>query len=283
MPLSDQPSGVPAGRAPSERGSDRLDLDSCAREQPRHDGVRVPHLAGPELVASPYGRRNRRREVEQTPREFGIAGQAGRAFHRLREVRYHALAPAPDLVAKDAQAASPACADRPFSNDPALVAALISHGSHLDHEALVAGSHLERRVVQRVRRPPLESRRHCLVDATVEADRVTPRAERQPVQVDAGVDRHGRAAVRAGRLESRCHISHHGTTVAARRRQRIRGIRRDRAITTAGRHDSTDAGLGRRGGNQSCAHRRAPCCACGRAGAAGSGRWRAPPGARRPR
>src|SRR6185295_11697581 len=56
---------VRPGRRPAAWEGDRLDVDSAAGEEPGDHGVRVPHLAETELVATPDGQRDARHQGEQ--------------------------------------------------------------------------------------------------------------------------------------------------------------------------------------------------------------------------
>jgi len=51
---------VPSGSTSTGRRSDRVNTETAPRDQPRDDRVRVPHLAGAEVVAAPDGRRKLR-------------------------------------------------------------------------------------------------------------------------------------------------------------------------------------------------------------------------------
>jgi hypothetical protein len=56
-------------RRPSSLGRlNRLGVGSAAGDHPRDDGVRIPHLIGAELVATPDGSRHPRDQVEHAPR-----------------------------------------------------------------------------------------------------------------------------------------------------------------------------------------------------------------------
>src|SRR5918995_6264510 len=106
---------APAGGSSSEWGLDRLDIEPTARDQPRDHRVRVPHLACPQLVASPDGRRHLGRKLEQLPRAGGIVAEVERTLDRLSYVWDHAVAPASDLVTEEPE---PACGPGPRRTPP---------------------------------------------------------------------------------------------------------------------------------------------------------------------
>jgi hypothetical protein len=56
-PSGDGEPGVPTRRAATRRGADGTHVETGASQQPRHERVRVPHLAGAGLVATPRARR----------------------------------------------------------------------------------------------------------------------------------------------------------------------------------------------------------------------------------
>ena len=74
-------------------------------DEPGDHRVRVPHLARPELVASPHGRRHGRDEVAEPACDPRIAGQPARRTDSRAEIRDGPIAPAADLVAEEAQPA----------------------------------------------------------------------------------------------------------------------------------------------------------------------------------
>ena len=93
-------------------------------------------------------------------------------------------APTADLIAEGPEAPRPASADRAFGNDPALPAAPVADGCLLDDVLVLRDLHPEGGVVQVARDTPLKARRHGLVDATVEPDVVSSRAQGQPIEVN---------------------------------------------------------------------------------------------------
>jgi hypothetical protein len=175
--------GGPPGRAAARRRADPCRVEPGALEQPSHDRVGVPHVAGADLVAAPDERRDLWREREDPGGDGRIVRAAPRALDRLRDIRDRPVAPPAHLVAEDPQPAGEARPDGPLRDG----AAARVHRRHLDHPPAVGQGDLERRVVEVAARPV---RRPCgdrLVDAPVEAHDVPARAERQPVEVDGGV------------------------------------------------------------------------------------------------
>ena len=66
--------------------------------EPGNDGVRVPHVAGPELVTPPHGRRHGGGQVEQTAGDPRVVGELLGAPDRGPEIRDGSAGPAADLV-----------------------------------------------------------------------------------------------------------------------------------------------------------------------------------------
>ena len=186
LPSRQDKSGTPPWRASPCRRLDRLDVDPAARDQPRDHRVRVPHVTGLELIATPDGRRNARRQLQHAPRTISIVGKSPRAFDSLGGVRDSAVAPSTDLVAEDPNPTCPATADRTFSNDATPIAALVTDRCLFDHEPAVRDADFERGVVEVAGRPVRKPRGHSLEDTTVKPNEVPAGAEGQPVQVDGG-------------------------------------------------------------------------------------------------
>jgi hypothetical protein len=112
--------GVPAGCATAGWRPDRVRVEAAAADQPGDEGIRVPHLAGVQFVAFPYGPRHRRSERKQLTCSLRVVGQAAWTFHRLGNVRDDAVAPEAELVAEDPQPTRPGATDRAFADDAAL-------------------------------------------------------------------------------------------------------------------------------------------------------------------
>jgi hypothetical protein len=171
---------------------DRVDIEPAARDQPGDHRVRVPHLADPQLIASPDRRRHLGHQLEQAPRAVRITTEALRTLDRLGHVGDHAVTPTLDLVAEEPEATCSACPDRALGDDATLSAVARSDRCLFDHEPSLRQAHLECRVVEVAAIAPFEPRRQRLEDAPVQANRVATCAERQPVQVDAGDHRRRR-------------------------------------------------------------------------------------------
>jgi hypothetical protein len=170
---------------------DQLRLEAGEREEPRRQRVRVPHRAVLELVASPRRRRHRRQKPEHAAGNRRVAGQQPWALDRLGDVGYQSVPPAADLVAKEPEPPEQRGADWSLGDDAAARGAA-GNRRHLDHEARLGETELQRRVVEVAATPPLEPGRDRLEYAPVQPDRVSARTERQPVEEDA-VGRHDRS------------------------------------------------------------------------------------------
>jgi hypothetical protein len=96
-----------------------IDTDAAARDQPRDQRVRVPHLARPKLVPPPDRRRHLGHELEDALREQGVICQPLRTLDGIAEVWDHAIAPASDFVSEDAHRPHPSGADCALRNDTA--------------------------------------------------------------------------------------------------------------------------------------------------------------------
>ena len=156
LPSGDDDAGVPARRPSAARQPDRLDVEAAARDQPRDQRVRVPHLARAELVASPDGRRHLRHELEEPPCAVGIVAQAARALDRLGDVRDDTVAPASDLVAEDPEAGLlDALPTGPSGDDAHARQGRPADRRLLDHVPGLRHAHLERGVVEVAAIPPV--------------------------------------------------------------------------------------------------------------------------------
>ena len=157
LPARDHEPGLPAGRASPWRRLNRLGVDAAARDHPGDHRVRVPHLARPELIATPNRSRDLRDQLEHAPRAIFVVAQSPRAVDGLGDVRDVAAAPKADLVAEDPKSARPATADRAFGDDAPLLAAPVVDRRLLDDERPLRDLDLERGVVEVTRRTPLQS------------------------------------------------------------------------------------------------------------------------------
>src|SRR3954447_6134021 len=179
----DEEPSVPARCAAPGRRLNRPDVDRAARDHPGDHRVRVPHLAGPKLIASPDGSRDLRDYVEHATSTILVGGQSLRTLYRFGDVRNIPAAPEPDLVAERPKSACPPTADRALGHDPPVLAAPVVDRRLLNDVRRPWKLHLERRVVEITRRTPLQPRRDRLVHATIEPDETPPGPERQPVQL----------------------------------------------------------------------------------------------------
>ena len=153
------------------------------RDQPGGHRVRVPHLAGVELVASPHGPGDGRDEGEEPAGVSRTAGEPAGPADRLDEIRDGPAAPAADLVTKQAQPADRAAPDGARSDHSSARLVGVRRGRDLDRVALAVVIDDERCVVEVASWPMLTGGFDGLEDAAVEADAVTTRAERDPIQV----------------------------------------------------------------------------------------------------
>ena len=99
------------------RKGDVLDRQARARNQPGDDRVRVPHVAGLELVSPPHGRRDSGYELEQAMSGLWIISHAHGAGDRFVDVWDRSARPAADVVAEESQGTCEAAADGAFGDD----------------------------------------------------------------------------------------------------------------------------------------------------------------------
>lgn len=190
LPAGGDDPGLPARSAPAIRRSYGPDVYPTACDNPRDNGVRVPHFPGSELIATPCRSRHPRDGRQHATRAPFVVAQAHRAVHCLSHVRDAAAMPNPDLVAKHAQATCPGVAYGAFRDDSPLVSAQVGNRGLLDDVGLPSNFDLERRVIEIAGRAPLPPRRDYLERAAVVFDRVSAGAQRKPVQVDRGYAGH---------------------------------------------------------------------------------------------
>jgi hypothetical protein len=115
-----------------------------------------------------------------------LIGESSGAGGGLVDVGGVPVAPAADLVAKDAKPGRPADFDRTFGDNAALLAVGVTDRRLLDHKPRPPETDFERRVVQVAHRSPGSACRDRFEHATVEPDGMSTGTERQPVQVDRG-------------------------------------------------------------------------------------------------
>ena len=175
-------------------------------ERPGHQRVRVPHVAGSELVPPPGQRRDLRQHVQHR-RDLGcVVTDPVRRADCFGQVGDTSAGPAPDLVSKRSGPPEPSGANRPFAHDAAVRCRDIPHRTHLDRVRRPVKTDLHGRVIQVVRSPMPTGGDQTLVDATVPPDAVPAGAERQPVEVDPGLEHE--------RSPARCHVAVHPMLVA---------------------------------------------------------------------
>jgi hypothetical protein len=174
---------MPAGCAAPGWRLNRRGVDPAARDHPRDHRVRVPHLAGPKVIASPHGCRDLRDYAEHVTSMILVGGQSLRTIYGFGNVRNISAEPKPDLVAEDPKSARPPTADRALGHDAPVLAAPVVDRRLLDDVLRPWKLHLERGVVEITRRTPLQPRRDGFVHATIEPDEMPTGPKRQPVQV----------------------------------------------------------------------------------------------------
>jgi hypothetical protein len=106
-----------------------------------------------------------------------------RAFNCFVDIWNHAVAPAAQLVPEDGEdAAEPLPADRTHADHPTLITPSAG-GRLLDYVPTLRHNNFQARVIEIARGATLDSRRDCLVDASIQAYEVPTRAKRKPVQI----------------------------------------------------------------------------------------------------
>lgn len=132
-------------------------------------------------------------------RDRRIIRQPSRTFDCFAGVRDDSATPAAHLVAEDQETSRPAGTNRTLGDDATLGSVAIADRCLLDHETPRRHVYLERSVIEVARLPPLEPRRYCLEDASVQPHRVAARSEREPVDVDSrfGLSTQGEDAERS--------------------------------------------------------------------------------------
>ena len=171
------------------RRPDSLRRQTGASKQPGDHGVRVPHLAHPELVTAPRESRYQSNEFEEAVCLARVSTEVLQTRDRMVQLGHDPALPAAQLVAKDANVWDVAACDRPLADHTARCALSIGDRRHLDYEASLAQVDLERSVVEVERVPPLDAGLDGLEEKPAQPDERPGSAERPPVQVDAGVER----------------------------------------------------------------------------------------------
>jgi hypothetical protein len=136
-------SGVPSWSATAAWQPYRLGVEASASDQPRGDGIGVPHLARPQFIAPPHEGRNVGNKVEQLPRALRVVAEALRARDGLGDIRDVAVPPAPDLVAEESQTTSEA-RDNWALGDDTTVGGAAPRRCLLDYERSFWYLHLQR-------------------------------------------------------------------------------------------------------------------------------------------
>jgi hypothetical protein len=176
---------IPTRGAPAGWRMHRLDGEAAPRDQPGNHRVRVPHLACPELVASPDRSGYVVHQLKETPRNIWVVCQPLRAADGLVNVRNHSITPTSDLVPKDAQRASPAAADCAFGDDAAQLPVSVRYRCLFDHKLSLWHSNHERGVVKVLGRSLLEPRHDRLENPSVQPYGMTAGPQRKPEEINA--------------------------------------------------------------------------------------------------
>src|SRR5215207_2904284 len=134
LSVRDDEARPPPGRPTAVWRLNRLGVHPTACNDPRDHGVRVPHLTRAELVTTPHRGRDPRDCVKHAPSARFLVAEPPRAGDGLRDIRYVATGPEPDLVAEDPKLACPARADGALGDDATLHAAPVVDRRLLDHE-----------------------------------------------------------------------------------------------------------------------------------------------------
>ncbi len=184
LAMRDDDPGSPARGSSTEWKLNCFDIEAAAHDEPRDQGVGVPHLASAQLVTAPYGHRHQRHQIEEPPRAVWIIAEAARAIDRFGDVGDEAVAPAAHLVSEKPEPTCGACSNGTLDDYATLGAVAWSDRRHLDHETPFRRTNLQSRVIEVASISPFEPRRKRLEDEAVHSDRVTTCSERQPVQVN---------------------------------------------------------------------------------------------------
>ena len=215
------------------RRAKRFGRHAGAGHQPCGDGVRVPHLARPEVVASPDRRGHGVGQVEESASNLRIAGEPACPADRLAEIRDQPVRPAAHLVAEQARPPEVSATDCSGRDHPAARPEAVRRRRELDRVANTAELDDQRGVIEIAPGTVLVSGCDRLEDPAVETDGVATRAKRDPVQIHGccrrGVHRCHSASPAARRSASG--VSH---GVSADVPQSGRGPVRRRAIACAG-------------------------------------------------
>ena len=162
-----------------------------AGQQPRRQGVRVPHLTGGQLISTPGVGGKLRYQLQHPASLIGMVSHPHGATDGGSHVRDGAPAPAADLVTEQPRTSQESGADRSLRHHPS-VAACRPHRRHLDGSGHVVEVDLERRVEEVAAGASGDGRGQRLVQSAAPPHRRRrpPRTQRNPVEVDSGP--HGR-------------------------------------------------------------------------------------------
>ncbi len=174
--------GLPSGCAAAVRRNHRGGIVAARREEPGGQRVGVPHVADPvssrpQVNAGTWGTSRR----SSSERARSVATLSGRPTASARS----GMTPLRHLrtsYRNRTEVPSQRAPHRSLENDAALRLLPGPRGGHLDHEAVRAGAHLERRVVEVARRPMLSPCRDGFEEASADMHAPAARTQRQPVQ-----------------------------------------------------------------------------------------------------
>jgi hypothetical protein len=149
-----------------------------------HEITEFEFHISPAFVATPNGRQHVRHQVEHALGWFWIVRQSPRALDRLADVWDDTVLPPTHLVAEDPEA--------PAQRLPTAPSATTPRGARCREGPVSSRPRNDPPArAPRVRSdagplgPPLEPCRRRLIDASVQPHRMTARAQREPVEIDA--------------------------------------------------------------------------------------------------
>ncbi len=174
---------MPAGRATVRRRPEVVCRQTCAGDQPGGHRIRVPHVAGLELVAPPHRPRDSGDRVEEPARDPRIAGEPVGPADRRAEIRDAPTAPAANLVAKQPPPADVAAPDGARGDHAPVLSVSVRRGRDFDRVAIAVELNNECRVIELASWPMLARGLDGFEDPTVEPDAVTTRAQGNPIEI----------------------------------------------------------------------------------------------------
>jgi hypothetical protein len=167
--LGDSTAGVPSRRSTASRREKHREISFTARQHPRDYRVRVPHLAGAELVTAPDRRWYRRQELKDSSSQRQIVGESHGARDRLVNVGNPTSSPASNLVTEAPKATGPARSNGTFGHDTSSFRVQVGNRSLLDHKTTFRNVDHQRRVVEIAASSPLNERRDRLEHLAADA------------------------------------------------------------------------------------------------------------------